>query len=209
MFCPVCKAEFREGFTECKACQVKLVEDLSDLSEKIDGEFLLCTICQREYHTDDVEYCDDCGMKLVRAVLQDDEYIFLEAPEHEYRKESLVPEMPDFAHLVSLDENEAAVLIESEDVKMLVRIQHLLDVNNIDFDLKWPDPDNNPLGTLLGSGNPLEREFPRILVRTENEAEAIKIIVADQELGLGGLPPELEEADDEDEDEEDDEYDRG
>ena len=28
MFCPKCKAEFREGFTECKKCNVDLVEEL-------------------------------------------------------------------------------------------------------------------------------------------------------------------------------------
>lgn len=209
MFCPVCKAEFREGFTECKACGVDLVEDLHDLSGQIRGEFLLCPDCQNEYHDHAIEFCEDCGLKLVRAVLQDDEYILIEKPQREYRDESLVPEMPDFEHLVRLDENESVVLIESEDVQMLVRIQQLLNVNNVDFDVRWPNPETNPLGTLLGSGNPLEREFPRILVRPENEAQAIRIITADQELGLGGLPPELEGAyDEEDEESEEDEYDR-
>lgn len=206
MFCPVCKAEFREGFTECKSCQVNLVEDLDNLEEKITGEFLLCTACQNEYHEQDIEFCEDCGLKLVRAVLQDDEYIFLEAPQQEYREDSLVPEMPDFEHLTSLDENESVVLIESEDVEMLVRIQHLLNVNNIDFDLRWPEASDNPLGTLLGSGSPMDRDFPRILVRPENEGEAIRLITADQDLGLGGLPPELEESDEDDE--ENDEYER-
>ena len=28
MFCPKCKAEFREGFTECTKCNVDLVEEL-------------------------------------------------------------------------------------------------------------------------------------------------------------------------------------
>ena len=205
MFCPVCRAEFREGFTECRSCQVNLVEDLDNLSEKIEGEFLLCTSCENEYHDEDIEFCDDCGLKLVRAVLRDDEYIFLEAPQQEYRPDELVPEMPDFKHLVSLDEDESVVLIESEDVKMLVRIQHLLDENGVDFDLKWPDPDKSQLGSILGSGSPLDREFPRIFVRPQNEEQAIRIITADDELGLGGLPPELEEAYD---DEETDEYDQ-
>lgn len=30
MFCPKCRAEFREGFTECKKCGVDLVEELSE-----------------------------------------------------------------------------------------------------------------------------------------------------------------------------------
>ncbi len=37
MFCPICKGEFREGFTYCKKCRVDLVEELpstDDNSEK-------------------------------------------------------------------------------------------------------------------------------------------------------------------------------
>ena len=39
MFCPVCKGEFREGFTHCDSCNVNLVEDLNNITEKVDGEF--------------------------------------------------------------------------------------------------------------------------------------------------------------------------
>jgi hypothetical protein len=34
MFCPNCKAEYREGFTECSDCQVPLVKDLSGASAR-------------------------------------------------------------------------------------------------------------------------------------------------------------------------------
>jgi hypothetical protein len=34
MFCPSCKDEFRPGFTHCAACNVDLVEDLSQVREK-------------------------------------------------------------------------------------------------------------------------------------------------------------------------------
>lgn len=34
MFCPICKSEYREGFTECSDCQVPLVKDLSGASTR-------------------------------------------------------------------------------------------------------------------------------------------------------------------------------
>jgi len=34
MFCPVCKDEFRGGFTRCATCDVDLVEDLSAAPER-------------------------------------------------------------------------------------------------------------------------------------------------------------------------------
>jgi len=33
MFCPVCRAEYREGFLECTDCDVDLVENLEPLPE--------------------------------------------------------------------------------------------------------------------------------------------------------------------------------
>ena len=30
MFCPICKSEYREGFTLCDECNVKLVEELPE-----------------------------------------------------------------------------------------------------------------------------------------------------------------------------------
>jgi hypothetical protein len=37
MFCPNCKAEYREGFTECSDCQVPLVRDLGTASARSGG----------------------------------------------------------------------------------------------------------------------------------------------------------------------------
>ena len=34
MFCPNCKAEYREGFTHCSDCDVDLVASLPELAEK-------------------------------------------------------------------------------------------------------------------------------------------------------------------------------
>jgi hypothetical protein len=38
MFCPVCKSEYREGFTKCSDCGVDLVDRSSDSSSDADSE---------------------------------------------------------------------------------------------------------------------------------------------------------------------------
>lgn len=208
MFCPVCRAEFREGFVECNSCRVNLVEDLGNIHEKIEGEFWLCRACEHEYFDDETVYCAECGLKLVRSVLRDDEYIFLEPPVDEYRPdESIVGGMPDFQHLVKIDDEEAAILIESEDANLMVGVQKLLNTAGIDFEFRMPEKHDNPLGTLLGSGSPLERDFPKILVRSQDEEAAIRVIAVDKELGLSELPPELQGAYDEDFEDESEEED--
>ncbi len=40
MFCPKCKAEYREGFTECADCQVPLVNELPSESPEPIPEFV-------------------------------------------------------------------------------------------------------------------------------------------------------------------------
>jgi hypothetical protein len=53
MFCPVCKDEFRPGFTRCAACDVDLVEDLSAVRHVVSdlpaaeegGDFSLADLC--------------------------------------------------------------------------------------------------------------------------------------------------------------------
>ncbi len=39
MFCPVCRGEYREGFTYCHDCDVALVAELPRDPEIVDGEF--------------------------------------------------------------------------------------------------------------------------------------------------------------------------
>ena len=39
MFCPKCKAEYREGFTECADCNIPLVADLQEAPEQPPGEY--------------------------------------------------------------------------------------------------------------------------------------------------------------------------
>src|SRR5210317_47936 len=43
MFCPICRAEYREGFLECTDCDVDLVEKLGP-QPKIPGFVMLATI---------------------------------------------------------------------------------------------------------------------------------------------------------------------
>ena len=45
MYCPECKAEYREGFAECADCQVRLVRDLPIAAkpEFVDLEAILST----------------------------------------------------------------------------------------------------------------------------------------------------------------------
>ena len=43
MFCPICRAEYREGFLECSDCDVDLVEKLKPL-EKMPGFVKVATI---------------------------------------------------------------------------------------------------------------------------------------------------------------------
>ncbi len=43
MYCPICRAEYREGFTECTDCDVDLVDKLAPLPE-IPGFVKLATI---------------------------------------------------------------------------------------------------------------------------------------------------------------------
>jgi hypothetical protein len=40
MYCPKCKAEYREGFTECADCEISLVPELPGLGSKEEQAFL-------------------------------------------------------------------------------------------------------------------------------------------------------------------------
>jgi hypothetical protein len=197
MFCPICRAEFREGFERCSSCHVNLVKDLDNITEEVDGEFLLCRSCELAFY-DGSEFCNKCGLKLIRAVAGENEYVFLEKPEDVYRDEDgLDGEMPDFEHLIALDENKGVILLESEDIGMLVQVQKILNAEKIDFGFKLPPKKDQPLGTLLGAGNPMEQEFPKIFVKPEDENRALELIANDEQLGLAQLPDELMDDDDE------------
>lgn len=203
MFCPVCKGEFREGFTHCDSCNVNLVEDLNNITEKVDGEFKVCYQCQKRYD-DGTEICPDCGLNLVRAVMnKDDEIVFLEEPNFE-KVDSQRQFNNIWRHYCEITPEEAVTVLESMDGKMLKEVMDLLDANEINFQFLEPDESASTLGSIFGCNNPMERSFPRIVVRKEDENKALSLIANSSELGLFDVPEELS-GDDEDDEYEDDE----
>lgn len=203
MFCPVCKGEFREGFTHCDNCNVDLVEDLNNITAKIDGEFMLCPQCHEEFHGEETG-CPNCGVKLVRAVLnKDDEYVYLEEPTFEQ-----VDATREFnnmwRHYCDINPAEAVTVLESMDGAMLKKVMDLLDSNEINFMFVEPNEAASTLGSIFGCNNPLERQFPKIVVRREDEEKALSIVANSSELGLFEVPEELMGSD-EDEEYDDDE----
>ncbi len=206
MYCPVCKGEFREGFTECAGCQVNLVADLNNITEKIKGEFLLCHRCEREFHEFELDHCPGCGLKLVRAVLQDDTYVFLEEPSEECAPEEPEGACSQFEYFVEITDEDGVVILESQDIGLLTKVQEILNGAKISFCFRPPVDQPNHLGSIFGGGgNPLERSFPKVLVRIEDEEKALRLIANHPELDLFGIPEELLE-DDEEEYEDDEEY---
>ncbi|OGK09412.1 MAG: hypothetical protein A2W80_15040 [Candidatus Riflebacteria bacterium GWC2_50_8] len=212
MYCPICKGEFREGFTECSNCQVNLVADLENITEQVTGEFKLCVACQIEAELDSVR-CPKCGMKMIRAVLRDDTYVFLEKPPENSSDEGLIPDVAaelinELEYYTEIPDDEAVVLIESEDMALLVKVQELLNKHEICFQFRPPVDAPGALGNIFGGGNILERSFPRVFVYADDEEEAINLIAKSPDLALGEIPPELleSEEDDDNEDDESDDY---
>lgn len=207
MFCPVCKGEFREGFTECSGCQVNLVADLDNITEKIKGEFLLCHQCEREFHDFEIDHCPGCGLKLVRAILQEDTYVFLEEPVMEFAPEEPEGACEDFEYFVDIDDSDAAIVLESEDLALLTRIQEILNEAKISFCFKPAgDTPSTSLGSIFGVGSPLARSFPKVVVHPQDEEQALHIIANHPELDLFGVPSELLEGDDDDSEEEEENF---
>lgn len=205
MFCPVCKNEFREGFERCDNCNVNLVADLNNISEKVDGEFKLCYQCQREFH-DNETICPDCGLKLVRAVLnKDEEYVFLEEPDYEAPVDSAKQFNNMWRHYCEINPSDAVTVLESMDGQMLKQVMDLLDSNEINFQFVEPEESASTLGSIFGCNSPLERSYPRIVVRREDEERALSLVANSSELGLFEVPEELMGGDDEDEEYEDEE----
>jgi hypothetical protein len=64
-FCPTCKAEYREGVTQCHDCGVALVERLP---EERNEDFEVCSNCS-EHVTPDSDFCVHCG-----AMFSNDNY---------------------------------------------------------------------------------------------------------------------------------------
>ncbi|PKL44587.1 MAG: hypothetical protein CVV41_04280 [Candidatus Riflebacteria bacterium HGW-Riflebacteria-1] len=203
MYCPICKSEFREGFTECRNCQVNLVDDLENITEQVTDEIKLCVACQIEAEPASMR-CPECGMKMIRAVLRDDTYVFLEQPPENASDEGLIPDVAgelinELEYYTEIPDDEAVVLIESEDMALLIKVQELLNKNEICFQFRPPVDAPGALGNIFGGGNLLDRSFPKVVVYADDEAEAVNLIAKSPELALGEVPPELLESE-EDED---------
>ncbi|KAF1080810.1 MAG: hypothetical protein GQF41_2624 [Candidatus Rifleibacterium amylolyticum] len=207
MYCPICKGEFREGFDECAGCQVNLVADLDNITEQVRGEIKLCVACEIEAEPD-VKRCPSCGMKLIRAVLHDDTYVFLEKPPEDVAESALIPDVEEeliseLEYYTEIPDDEGVVLIESEDISLLVKVQEILNKHEICFQFRPATDAPGALGGIFGGGNILDRSFPKVVVYADDEAEAIKLIATSTELALGEIPPELMESEDDEESDED------
>jgi len=68
MFCPICKSEYREGFTQCDECKVKLVQEL--IEEEIPKKQRLIEIATSLQQSD---------IGIIKSLLDAEniEYIFL------------------------------------------------------------------------------------------------------------------------------------
>lgn len=209
MFCPICKSEYREGFTECSTCQVNLVADLNNITETINGEIKICVACEIEAEPSATR-CPNCGMRLIRAVLHDDTYVFLEKPSDEPAETDRIHEVEEelineLEYYTEIPDDEGAILIESEDLSLLVKVQELLNKHEICFQFRPAADAPGSLGSIFGGGNILDRSFPKVVVYQDDEEEAIRLIAGNPELALGEIPPELMEC--EEDDESDDDYD--
>ena len=60
MFCPVCRSEYREGFTKCADCQVDLVEVLAPEREPEFHDFV-----------EIITVFDEAKLALIKSILED------------------------------------------------------------------------------------------------------------------------------------------
>lgn len=209
MFCPICKAEFREGFEDCTSCQVNLVENLDNIVEEIRGEVKVCVACQIEFASDEIR-CSECKLKLIRAVLHEDTYVFLEpAPlAGDAKMQDAHPDLAligELEYYADIPEPDAEVLIESQDIKLLVKVQEILNENQINFMFRPAQDDPSSLGSMFGDVTPLNRSFPQVLVCKKDEAKALHLIASSTDLGLAEIPEELLESDEDEDEDYDDE----
>ena len=83
MFCPQCKGEYREGFTECADCQIPLVDDL--LPSESDDE-------RKAVDLVEVLSTADPGLiALVKSVLEAEKIPYLAHGEHFSRMHATIP----------------------------------------------------------------------------------------------------------------------
>lgn len=211
MFCPVCKGEFREGFTKCDICQVGLVEDLDNLPDYIEGEFKICPECHKRY--DDIDVCPDCELKTIRVLPGPENgpvYVYLEEPDFSSRSSKDASDEFDlntsgYEHCVDLKNENVEVLLETEDMDLMHKLMAVLNKAGFDFDFVPPnDQPSSTLGSIFGMNSPLARSFPQIVVRASDLQAATNLVAKSEDLGIFDVPEELldDEEDEEDDDEE-------
>ena len=71
MFCPKCRAEYREGFFECSDCQIPLVEQLPEEKEG-EPDLELVTV---------LEIKDPAIMAIAKSLLEEAEIEFIDTAE--------------------------------------------------------------------------------------------------------------------------------
>ena len=174
MFCPACKGEFREGFTVCNTCHVGLVEDLDNLPEKIEGEFMACIECEKMMVTPRCVL--DHGLKLVRAIEGENGFVMLEEPNYEAVPQVEKCDLSQYEHCIDLSEEPTEVLLESEGLEIIQQIMSMLDKNGFYFDFYTPYNRTNTLGSVFGEKTPLAHNFPQIIVREADIQAATELI---------------------------------
>lgn len=81
MYCPKCKGEYREGFTQCADCQIPLVEELPQ-SESDDAPIELVEV---------LSTADPGLIALVKSVLEAEDIPYLAHGEHFSRMHATIP----------------------------------------------------------------------------------------------------------------------
>ena len=81
MYCPTCKGEYREGFTQCADCQVPLVDELPQ-SESDDTPIDLVEV---------LSTADPGLIAFVKSVLEAEDIPYLAHGEHFSRMHATIP----------------------------------------------------------------------------------------------------------------------
>lgn len=99
MFCPECKAEYREGFSKCSDCNVGLVEQLPPVQEE---EFIEYTEILRTSNPSDIA--------LIKSILDSEGIIYYFQGEH--ANNILPPILPARLKVNKAQEKEAVEILK-------------------------------------------------------------------------------------------------
>ncbi len=211
MFCPKCKAEFREGFSFCADCNASLVEELPELEEDSEETFVIeeyekpgqeirfCPECQEVYE-DDFEECPECEVELEIATKDNRPEMVKKIEAQILHFQGRIAKLNNLTEI----EEEKVLLFETDDMNFAISAMETLDRNGLEFEFLEAENSFNPLGFLLSSNSPTEEKLNRVLVRVKDEQAATDLLNQAPELGLNDIPEELADSDFEEEDPEED-----